>query len=176
MQVFCTKMCKTDFYRRSTTWTSNYTLLDLSRFLHNLTRCSITFGRVTATPIIPLFSAKPTCFPSPSAVSVPHVHTLRSRSGTYSIPYLPSAESCQPFLHLPLGRTVTTTLKCHANISPALTHPTTVRSSHANPIRMVTAPRQLELTGCKLGKANCEYRSPRSVLPTSRLTFSLIFV
>lgn len=90
--------------------------------------------------------------------------------------YLPSAESCQPFLHLPLGRTVTTTLKCHGNISPALTHPTTDRSSHANLIRMVTAPRQLELTGCKLGKVNCVYRSPRSVLPTSPLTFSLIFV
>jgi hypothetical protein len=49
---------------------------DLSRFLHNVTRCPVTFGRVTATPIILIFSAKRTRFTSPSAVSVPHVHTL----------------------------------------------------------------------------------------------------
>jgi hypothetical protein len=35
---------------------------------------------------------------------------------------------------------------------PAVTHPTTDRSSHANLLRVVTAPTQLEPTGCKLEK------------------------
>ena len=147
---------------------------------------STTFGRVTATHIIILLSS------AKLTSRVQHRPNRRSHSGTRSSSS--RYPICLP-LHLvthcytslsgvqspPLSAVMLTfhqlshSLNANGRPQTALSI-NAVSTSRANLLRMVAAPRQLELTGCKLGIAICVYLSPRSVLPTSRVSFSLIFV